>query len=100
MIDPRGNYGGYIGTYGDNLYDWAKLAHDLYHGYSAMVANTKPNEIVRKVFLEKLKETNLPTDLVLKGGLVLLATCIPLHSDDPDRQDRFRSYVETEINSF
>jgi dTDP-glucose pyrophosphorylase len=100
LIDPRGNYGGYIGTYGDNLYDWAKLAHDLYHGYNAMVANTKPNEIVRKVFLEKLKETNLPTDLVLKGGLVLLATCIPLHSDDPDRQDRFRSYVETEINSF
>ena len=99
LIDPRGQYGGFTGTYGDNIYDWAKLAHDLYHGYNAMLANVPHNEVVKQVFVRKLREYNLPVEEILNGGLVLLATCIPLHSDDVVRQHRFRSYVEREIDS-
>lgn len=93
LIDPRGNYGGFISTLGDNYYDWCKLAHDLYHGYSAIVANTKQNEIVKKVFIEKLHEYKLPINDIVDGGLLLLATCIPLHYDDSDRQQRMSKYV-------
>lgn len=94
LIDPRGNYGGYISTLGDNYYDWCKLAHDLYHGYSSIVANVKQNEIVKKIFVEKLKEYKLPINDIVDGGLLLLATCIPLHYDDSDRQDRIKTYVK------
>lgn len=93
LIDPRGNYGGVNSTLGDNYYDWCKLAHDLYHGYSAIVANVKQNKIVKKVFIEKLKEYKLPINDIVDGGLLLLATCIPLHYDDSDRQKRISKYV-------
>lgn len=94
LIDPRGRYGNEIGTEGDNLYDWAKLAHDLYHGYNAMVADVKHNELVKRIFVQKLHEYNLPVDDIINGGLVLLATCIPLHYDDTERQQRFLNYVK------
>jgi hypothetical protein len=32
-------------------------------------------------------------DLAVKGGVVLLATCIPLHSDNIMRQQRFEERV-------
>jgi hypothetical protein len=99
FIDPRGNYGGLIGTMGDNLYDWCKLAHDLYHGYSSIVSNTSQNETVRKVFLQKLKEFELPVKQILDGGLLLLATCIPLHYDDPERQRKMTQVVKKELNN-
>jgi streptomycin 6-kinase len=93
LIDPRGQYGDHIGTHGDNLYDWAKLAHDLYHGYGAMVANTEENQIVKEVFVEKLKEYKLPVERILNAGILLVATCIPLHYDDEARQQRFYDKV-------
>jgi hypothetical protein len=94
LIDPRGRYGNCVGTEGDNMYDWAKLAHDLYHGYNAMVADVDHNELVKQIFVDKLRQYNLPVKDILDGGLVLLATCIPLHYDDKARQDRFTKYVE------
>lgn len=94
LIDPRGEYGYHIGTCGDHLYDFAKLAHDLYHGYGSMVANVKQNGYVKRIFVEKLKEYNLPVKLILDAGVLLIATCIPLHYDDKDRQNRFQYYVE------
>ena len=97
FIDPRGNYGGTTAN-GDNIYDWAKLAHDLYHGYNAMVSGTHINRVVRSIFLRKLDEYDLPKEDIINGGLVLLATCIPLHYDDPERQQRFIDYVEREVN--
>ena len=97
LIDPRGNYGGTTAS-GDDIYDWAKLAHDLYHGYNAMVADVPMNMEVRDIFCRKLYEYNLPADTIIDGGLILLATCIPLHYDDPERQQRFRKYVETYVN--
>lgn len=95
FIDPRGKYGMFEGTCGDQLYDWCKLAHDLYYGYNAIVANVSKNILVKKLFLEMLHRYNLPVDLILDGGLVLLATCIPLHYDDPSRQQRLVETVKT-----
>ena len=99
FIDPRGNYGGLIGTMGDNLYDWCKLAHDLYYGYSSIVSNTSQNETVKKVFLQKLKEFKLPVKQILDGGLLLLATCIPLHYEDDERQWKMTQVVKKELNN-
>jgi dTDP-glucose pyrophosphorylase len=100
LIDPRGMFGNHPGTEGDALYDWAKLAHDLYFGYSAIVANLEHPEFIKKMFIKKLEEYNLPVQEILMGGLVLIATCIPLHSDDPARQERLMNVVKTEIDRF
>ena len=75
FLDPRGNYGGCIGTIGDDIYDWAKLAHDCYWGYNSIVADVPQNEYVKDLFTRKLDEYNLDKDLILYGGLVLLGTC-------------------------
>jgi len=63
-----------------------------------MVADVPMNMEVRDIFCRKLYEYNLPADTIIDGGLILLATCIPLHYDDPERQQRFRKYVETYVN--
>jgi len=97
FIDPRGKYGEFSGTYGDDIYDFAKLAHDLYHGYNAMVVNVPCNEVVRRVFIKMLYKYNLPVETILDGGLVLLAGCIPLHYEDPARQQRFAYYVKSQL---
>ena len=97
LLDPRGDYGGMIGTAGDNIYDWAKLAHDCVYGYNALVADVPQNEYVKETFIRKLDEYNLPKDIILKGGLLLLATCIPLHYDDVHRQERMIKRVVNEI---
>ena len=97
LLDPRGEYGKWHGTMGDNIYDWAKLAHDCYYGYNAIVADVPHNEDVKKIFVDKLDEYELPKDIILQGGLLLLATCIPLHYDDVDRQGRMITKVIDEI---
>jgi len=100
LIDPRGAYGSMKRTtYGDDTYDWAKLAHDLYHGYNAMVADVEHNQIVKDAFVSKLREYDLPVKTILDGGIILLASCIPLHSDDEKRQQRFASYAKEYINN-
>ena len=94
FIDPRGSYDGQ--QFGDTIYDIAKLSHDLYHGYNAIVANTKPNQVVKDIFVSRLEE-NLSSDLVKlvnDAGVLLLATCMPLHSDDPSRQARMAKQVK------
>lgn len=97
VIDPRGNYSGHMGTNGDDIYDWAKLAHDLYHGYNSIVSNVAHNQYVKQLFVKKLEEYKLPVKEILDGGLLLLATCVPLHGDDPSRQNRMLKYVEQEL---
>jgi glucose-1-phosphate thymidylyltransferase len=97
LIDPRGRYGEFDGTQGDDLYDFAKLAHDLYHGYNAMVVNVKPNQIVKGVFIKTLERYKLPKELIIDGGLLLIATCIPLHYEDSARQQRFIDYVKGQL---
>ncbi len=97
FLDPRGQYGPRTGTFGDDMYDWAKLAHDCYYGYNAIVADVPENEYVKELFIKKLKEHNLPIETILKGGLLLLATCIPLHYDDEKRQKRMMEKVENNL---
>ena len=46
---------------------------------------------------QELDEYELPKDIILQGGLLLLATCIPLHYDDVDRQGRMITKVIDEI---
>ena len=50
--------------------------------------------MVKEIFLNKLNEYGIDTIDVLKGGLLLLATCIPLHYDDKDRQQRIMEKIE------
>lgn len=98
FIDPRGSYGSHQTIIGDNLYDLAKLSHDLYHGYSAIVNNTKPNEIVKNIFLDLLDKYKLPKKLILDAGALLLLTCIPLHSESPRRQYEFLEQIDNYLN--
>ncbi len=90
LIDPRGEFGG-PGKAGDANYDWAKLAHDMYFGYYALVANTAPNPLSKKIFLDVAPRDDI--NKILKGGLLLIATAIPLHYEDPERQVRMRRLV-------
>lgn len=100
LIDPRGCYGDKIGAFGDNIYDYAKLAQDLVYGYNAALANVDEHPFLDAIFLRKLDALGLPVDLILRGGLVLLATCIPLHYDDVERQKRFAEIVKVYLNEF
>tara|TARA_B100000927_G_scaffold286514_1_gene278120 strand:+ start:103 stop:1590 length:1488 start_codon:yes stop_codon:yes gene_type:complete len=97
LIDPRGEYGNIIGTIGDNYYDWAKLSHDLHFGYSSIINDVPHNNIVNTIFIEKITKYNLDYDLIIKGGLLLLATCIPLHYDDKNRQKRMIKKVKESL---
>lgn len=99
FIDPRGEYGHFSGvSYGDDIYDFAKLSHDLYHGYNAMVSNVPKNESVKSIFIKTLRKYSLPEKEIVNGGLVLLAACIPLHYDDSERQNRFTNYILRELH--
>jgi len=98
FIDPRGQYGSSIGLAGDNIYDFAKLAHDAYHGYNSMVSNVPHNPIVKNLFLKALLKNDLNVGSILNGGLILIASCIPLHYDCKERQQRFINYVKGELN--
>jgi glucose-1-phosphate thymidylyltransferase len=95
LIDPRGEYGTLTGTMGDNMYDWSKLAQDLVLGYNHLLADipyTRQEDIAR-IFKRMCKKYAVDYDLAVKGGVVLLATCIPLHSDNIMRQQRFEERV-------
>lgn len=98
FIDPRGQYGDLVETtLGDNLYDYCKLSHDLIHGYNAMQNGVEHNRVVTDVFVKLLKKHGLPIKEIHDGGLLLLATCIPLHYEDAVRQERFMRYVQSKL---
>lgn len=100
LIDPRGIYGDTVTTAGDIFYDLAKMAHDAYHGYYAIVAGRdRHSDTVRRAFMVVLHEVvrerfpgvedhNLLVAHIINAGAVLLATCIPLHVDNLDRCQR------------
>jgi hypothetical protein len=44
-----------------------------------------------------LKKYNLPEKEIIDGGLLLIATCIPLHYEDSNRQKRFAKYVGSQL---
>lgn len=94
MIDPRGKFGDLYTNSGDIMYDLAKMSHDFYHGYGSIVANKKYPPFVREIFVDIIRESGYNIDYVNALGCLLIATCIPLHHDDHDRQMRMKHYVE------
>jgi glucose-1-phosphate thymidylyltransferase len=91
LLDPRGRYGDRVTKAGDDHYDWCKLAHDMYFGYYSLVANSQFNTMSKEVFMEVAPRERINN--ILKGGLLLLATAIPLHYEDRMRQQRMMQVV-------
>ena len=100
LLDPRGSYGSHIGCGGDNMYDLCKLSHDLYHGYNEIVSGHKYPAYVKDSF-SKLIQKYYPAqyDEIIDGGALLIATCIKLHYDCENRQERMRKYINGYANS-
>jgi dTDP-glucose pyrophosphorylase len=99
FIDPRGEYGTSVTCGGDHLYDLCKLSHDIYHGYNGFVTNKKYPDYVRESFVKLIKKY-YPNerDLIIDGGALLIATCIPLHYDSKERQEKMEAYVNEYAN--
>lgn len=100
FIDPRGDWGGWLGWQGCDLYDWSKLAHDLALGYSSLCAGRKNPSWGKELMLDLANRSEFPADVVIGGGIVLLASCIPLHSDSPERQQAFREATREGLSWF
>lgn len=94
MIDPRGSFGGCLINGGDLYYDLAKLSHDFYHGYGGMVVNKEYPSYIKEIFVDILEQRGYNINTVNDLGCLLIATCIPLHYEDADRQYRMKQYVE------
>jgi len=100
LIDPRGQYGSYKGCGGDHMYDLCKLSHDLYHGYNGIIHGTPYPKYVRESF-DKMIRKYYPNEYkeIIDGGALLIATCIPLHYDNINRQQHMRDYVNEYANT-
>lgn len=100
LLDPRGSYGDHVGCGGDYMYDLCKLSHDLYHGYNEIVSGHKYPSYVQESFT-KLIMKHYPDEYkeIIDGGALLIATCIKLHYDCPERQQRMRDYVNGYANT-
>lgn len=100
LLDPRGQYGHSLGCGGDNLYDLAKLSHDLYHGYNSLFHNKPYPKYVRESFSKVIRKY-YPNEYneIIDGGALLIATCIPLHYDSPERQQNMKDYIIDYANS-
>jgi glucose-1-phosphate thymidylyltransferase len=108
LIDPRGLFGNdktssesisqFRQTSGDLYYDLAKLSHDFYHGYGAIVNETKYPSFVKKVFVDMLHKYGYNSKKVNDLGAILLMSCIPLHYESKIRQQVMKNTVEDYIN--
>lgn len=99
LLDPRGSYGDHVGCGGDWMYDMCKLSHDLFHGYNELVTGHKYPQAVRESF-GRLVLKYYPDDYddIIDGGALLIATCLPLHYDCGERQQRMREYTNEYAN--
>lgn len=89
LVDPRGFFG--VSTpSGDVQYDICKLWEDLYWGFTAKLAHQEVQRSDVSTHLRNLtKARGYDVDLMRDGGLLLLLTAVPFHSDDPEVQERF-----------
>lgn len=99
LIDPRGKWGSDITNRGDVMYDLYKLAHDIIWDYNFIIADIKPNNnstLLGHIFRNKIIDVfDVDVyDQVCDGGLMLLASCIPLHEDNPIRQHNMINRVK------
>jgi len=97
LVDPRGNFGGLKGTAGDMQYDFAKLLHDWVGGYILInngydPSKSFPNEEIfyhiRKQIIKKMGSYFSYDEIehIIKLSIFLCITCVPLHSDKPEKQ--------------
>jgi dTDP-glucose pyrophosphorylase len=99
LLDPRGEYGKHIGCSGDHMYDLCKLSHDLYHGYNSLFQSKPYPKYVRESFSKIMKKYYSSQYVeIIDGGALLIATCIPLHYDNPNRQKLMKEYVTEYAN--
>jgi dTDP-glucose pyrophosphorylase len=100
LLDPRGEYGDHIGCGGDDMYDLCKLSHDLYHGYNSLFQSKAYPKYVRESF-EKVIRRYYPNRYqeIIDGGALLIATCVPLHYDNPERQRLMKDYINEYAHS-
>jgi len=100
LLDPRGEYGDHIGCGGDHLYDLCKLSHDLYHGYNSLFQTKAYPKYVRESF-SKIVRKYYPNEYmeIIDGGALLIATAIPLHYDNANRQQHMKDFAIVYANS-
>ncbi|SDX34309.1 phosphotransferase [Marinobacter mobilis] len=106
VIDPRGiTLDGELSSYGDTRYDLAKLSHSILGLYDWIIAGYHTTTIsgdririelpdhkrqrdVQQHFLEMVEEQFSLTPVELYAMQIqLFLSMLPLHADDPDRQD-------------
>lgn len=106
-VDPRGHVGARRSLYGDWRYDAAKLAHSISGGYDLILADradfvhhgpmsfdlsfvSTPAQAALEADLERMELHGQPLlGRPIKALMALLLIgALPLHADDPARQDR------------
>ena len=101
LIDPRGSFGD-VQIYGDNFYEWAKLAHSIDGLYDFIISdkfslvrdknniNYKihsqgiQNEIKKIFYSEFIQAENIPQIKLIQS--LLFFSMLPLHSNNINRQ--------------
>ena len=107
VIDPRGGYSDDgVSIYGDYRYDLCKLAHSIIGGYDSLLVGcvdferssagafhfnrrwTQTQTQVAQMFSElEVDGKRIYTDEIRAMTALLFLTMLPLHADDPRRQD-------------
>lgn len=101
LIDPRGSFGS-DGIYGDNLYEWAKLAHSIDGGYDLIISDrfnivnidNNINYLLHKHTIHDKVKTLFYSEIIPKQEerkikliqALLFLGMLPLHNDIPRRQ--------------
>lgn len=96
LVDPRGSWGsGTLHTEGNALYDLAKLYQSVIGKYCHISTDTFPSDNENTIYdmIEQSIDNNLlqwyaPSDVIIakRYAICLLASAIPLHSDNEKRQ--------------
>jgi len=115
FVDPRGAFGNLQGSEGDLRYDMAKLVQDFYLRYSEIVAGNyyidsddtikffKGQDLTNKIIKHikrKLTEYGYEWEQIFRLSILLIITCIPFHSDNPERQRAFWKIATEKIKVF
>lgn len=92
LIDPRGEWAGVQTTKGNMLYDIAKFYQSIFAKYAWVVADEPVNEELRKVLIKAIDEAfpfpDYTLHLAKRYSVLLQLSAIPLHYDNPKRQQR------------
>lgn len=91
VIDPRGEWNGIKTTAGNTLYDFAKFYQSIYAEYAWIVADEPTNAQLRTDLLKSMDEAFgdiALLSMVKRYAILLQLSAIPLHYDNPKRQER------------